>query len=159
MTGAQTRPQATGGCLCGAVRFAARDVPVKVAICHCEMCRRWTGSALVEVSVPQAQVDWQGGESIAHRQTSEWAERAWCAECGSGLYFRMTAETEFSGTYDIPLGLFDEPNGFHIAHEIYIDHKPDSFAYEGGASRKMLTRADCVAQFPLLDSAQARSKP
>ncbi len=104
-------------------------------------------------------LDWQGEGNIARRQTSGWGERAWCRECGSGLFFRMTGENDFAGNYDIPLGLFDDPNGFVIAHEIYIDHKPDSFAYAGSENRKLLTRADCVAQFPLLDSEQARSKP
>ena len=43
------------------------------------------------------------------------------------------------------------PNGFETTHEIYIDHKPDSFAY-AGEGWKTLTRAECVAKFPLLDS-------
>lgn len=159
MTAPAIRAEATGGCLCGAVRFAARDVPLTAGVCHCEMCRRWTGSALIEVSLPDAQIDWQGEGRIARRQTSAWGQRGWCADCGSALFFRMTAENEFSGGYDIPLGLFDDPNGFRITHEIYIDHKPDSFAYAGQDDRKLLTRADCVAKFPLLDSEQARSKP
>jgi len=35
--------------------------------------------------------------------------------------------------------------------EIYIDHKPDSFGY-AGEGRHLMTRADCVAKFSLLDS-------
>lgn len=141
----------TGGCLCGAVRFTATDVPDACGVCHCEFCRRWTGSALIEVSVPQTSVTWEGREHIATRSTSHWAERAWCRECGSGLYFRVTMEGEWSGNLDIPLGLFDDPNGFRITHEIYIDHKPDSFEY-GGPKRPQLTRQDCVDKFDVLDS-------
>ena len=33
--------------MCGAVRFVARDVQDKAGICHCEICRRWTGSAML----------------------------------------------------------------------------------------------------------------
>ena len=33
----------SGGCLCGAVRFTATDVPTEASVCHCEMCRRWSG--------------------------------------------------------------------------------------------------------------------
>jgi len=142
--------EATGGCLCGAVRFRATGVPSTYAVCHCEMCRRWTGSAFMEVSIPEGQVTWDGTEHIATRATSAWAERAWCRDCGSPLYYRVTADTKWAGKYDIALGLFDDPSGFTPTHEIYIDHKPDSFAYID-QGQKTVTRAECVAQFPSLD--------
>ena len=50
----------TGQCMCGAVRFTARDVPGEYGICHCEMCKRWTGAALAAVAVPVNSVTWQG---------------------------------------------------------------------------------------------------
>ncbi|MGB1033509.1 MAG: GFA family protein [Primorskyibacter sp.] len=138
----------TGGCLCGAVRFVARDVAAKTGICHCPQCQKWTGGALVEVSVPEPQVDWQG-ETIALYASSDWAERAFCSRCGSGLYFRMTdANSDWAGAYDIPLGLFDNPTAFTLSHEIYSDHAIVPIADQGQAR---LTRADCVAKFPKLD--------
>ena len=66
----------TGGCLCGAVRFTARLTRSSFGVCRCQMCRRWTGSALMGITVPEAEVVWQGAEHIAKRQTSAWAERA-----------------------------------------------------------------------------------
>lgn len=141
-----------GGCLCGAVRFTARNVPEQIGICHCEMCRRWTGSALIEVSLEEADVTWQGEDFITRFQSSPWAERGFCRRCGTGLFFHMTEKNDFSGGIDMPLGIFDDPNGFAISHEIFIDIKPDSFAFEGAAGRKQLTRAECVAKFPRLES-------
>ena len=82
----------TGGCLCGAVRFTARLTKTQFGACHCEMCRRWTGSALLGLTVPTGNIDWQGEDHVATRQTSPWAMRAWCRECGSNLYFRVTAD-------------------------------------------------------------------
>lgn len=139
----------TGTCMCGAVRFEARDVERTYGICHCEMCRRWTGSSLLEVTVPEANVTWAGAEHIAVRVTSDWGERANCDVCGSPLYYRGT-HPEWAGNYDIPLGLFDDPDGFALSKEIYIDHKPTSYAYLGDGHRQ-LTRAECVAKFPALD--------
>ena len=140
----------TGHCLCGAVSFVAENVSEKFGACHCEMCRRWTGSALLGVSVKDEDLTWSGEEHIARRQTSSWAERAWCGECGTGLWFKVTAEGKYAGETEIPLGLFDDPNGFTMSNEIYIDHKPDSFAYTG-EGRKVMTRAECVEKFSALD--------
>lgn len=140
-----------GQCMCGAVRFVAQDVPDTFGTCHCEMCRRWTGSALLGVTVPADKVTWQGREHIATLQSSAWAERAWCAKCGSGLWFRVTADSPYAGSVELPLGLFDDANGFEMKSEIYIDHKPDSFAF-AGEDRTLMTRQDCVAKFSLLDS-------
>ena len=140
----------TGGCLCGAVRFSARGVGTAFGACHCEMCRRWTGSALLGITVPEGNVTWEGAEHIATRQTSGWAERAWCRECGSGLWFRVTMDSAYSGKLELPIGLFDDAGGLTMTNEIYIDHKPDSFAY-AGTGRNLMTRADCVAKFAVLN--------
>jgi hypothetical protein len=134
----------TGGCLCGAVRFSARDVPDRFGACHCEMCRRWTGSALLGVTVPAASVAWAG--PVATRQTSAWAERAWCRDCGSGVWFRVTRPGPHADDVEIPIGLFDDPSGFRFDNEIYIDVKPDSYAY-AGEGRRTLTRAECMARY------------
>lgn len=139
----------SGQCLCGAVRFVARDVPARFGACHCEMCRRWTGSALLGVTVPEEAVRWDGTEHVSVIQSSSWAERAFCSKCGSGLWFRVTLQGDYSGNVELPIGLFDDPDGFEMASEIYIDHKPDSYAY-AGEGRKLMTRADCVARFAAL---------
>ncbi|WP_299684341.1 GFA family protein [uncultured Tateyamaria sp.] len=142
----------TGGCLCGAVRFVARDVPGTFGICHCPMCRRWTGAALVEVSVKTENITWDGSENIAVRAGSDWAERAWCRECGTGLYFRQTKPGKWFGATDLPLGLFDDPNGFELSHEIYVDHAPDGFEIVDRGQKRM-TRDDVIALNPDLDAA------
>ncbi|OJD32319.1 aldehyde-activating protein [Diplodia corticola] len=37
-------PTHTGGCECGAVRYAFASAPVHVSLCHCASCKRSTGS-------------------------------------------------------------------------------------------------------------------
>ncbi len=138
-----------GRCMCGAVSFVARDVPDTYGICHCEMCRRWTGSALLGVSVPSQNVTWQGRDHIAVLQSSEWAERAWCKSCGTGLYYRVTEHNKWFGATEIPIGLFDEADGFRLDNEIYIDLKPDSYAY-AGEGHVRLTRRECIEKFSRL---------
>ena len=143
-----------GGCLCGAVRFKATLTGTNFGVCHCPMCRKWTGSALLGMTVPAANVVWAGAEHIAKRQSSGWGERAWCRDCGSPVWFRVTVDSPYAGTIELPIGSFDDANGLTMANETYIDHKPDSYAF-AGEGRNVLTRADCVARFPLLASEDA----
>lgn len=140
-----------GGCLCGAVRFRATLTGTSFGVCHCPMCRKWTGSALLGITVPAGNVEWTGAEHVAKRQSSAWGERAWCAECGSALWFRVTVDGPYSGNLELPIGTFDDANGLTMTNEIYIDHKPDSYAF-AGTGRNVLTRAQCVEKFPLLAS-------
>lgn len=137
--------------MCGAVSFSATDVPEIFGVCHCEMCRRWTGSALLGVTIPTENVTWHGDGNIATLQSSEWARRGWCKACGTGLFFQVTLEGDYSGNTEIPIGLFDQPNGMKMSNEIYIDHKPDSFAYDGHG-HTVMTRQQCVDKFAVLDS-------
>jgi hypothetical protein len=146
--------QRSGQCLCGAVRFRARLEAVNFGVCHCPSCRRWTGSALLGITVPTDAVDWQGTDAIGVYRSSSFAERAFCTRCGSALSFRITdATTPYFGKIELPIGLFDDANGLTMTNEIYIDHKPDSYAFADAANRRQMTRADCVAKFPLLASA------
>lgn len=144
--------QKTGGCMCGAVRFVAHDVPTSFGTCHCEMCRRWTGSALLGVTVPEDRVEWEDERYLSRIASSDWAERGFCNQCGTGMFFRVTQAGEWSGGIELPIGIFDDPNGFEMNNEIYIDHKPDSFGY-AGTGRKLMTRADCIEKFSVLDEA------
>lgn len=135
----------TGGCMCGAVRFTATDVPSTAGACHCEMCRRWTGSAMVGVSVRQDNVSWDGEAQIKTLQSSDWAERAWCQRCGSALYYRFTGEGPLAGTIQMPVGLFDDPSGFRLSHELFVDCRAGAVDLLGASDQ--LTRAEVFAKF------------
>jgi len=137
----------TGGCVCGAVRFVARNVPATFGICHCPTCRRWTGSALFEVSVPTGDITWQGAEHIATRASSTHGERAWCRQCGTHLYYRHTKKDEWFGGTDLSLGVFDDPSGFALAYEIFVDQAPAGVAL-ADHGQKRLTRAEVIAINP-----------
>ncbi len=139
--------QRDGGCLCGAVRFSAGLTSYSFGACHCEMCRRWTGSALLAISVPDANVTWQGSDQIARFQSSDWAERANCRVCGSALFYRVTSDGPGAGNVELPVGLFDDPNGLEFDSEIYFDLKPDCYAYAG--TRPRLNRQQTLARFGL----------
>ena len=131
-----------GSCLCGAVRLDATLRERETHACHCETCRRWTGAAMVGVSVKPEDLRIEGAENIRTYRSSDWAERAWCDRCGTTLYYHLTIEP---GSYELALGLLDDPDGLPLAREIYIDRKPDGYAFAGDHPR--WTKAETEAAF------------
>jgi hypothetical protein len=133
--------------MCGAVAFTIESLRTDFGACHCEMCRRWTGSAFLGISVPESSIKFSGVEHIATIQSSSWAQRAWCTTCGTGLWYRVTADSPMAANYEIPIGLLDDANGLEMTREIFIDCKPDAFAYRG--EHRLLTRAQVMKLYKI----------
>ena len=109
-----TEDKLTGGCLCGAVRYEARGEPLGACHCHCEKCRRSSGSAFVTaVGFPTEAVTWIKEEPVAYR-SSENASRLFCPHCGSSMahqWLDIGTMWPFIGTLDDPESVTPE---FHI---------------------------------------------
>ncbi|MGZ9809509.1 GFA family protein [Pseudoroseicyclus sp. H15] len=131
----------TGSCFCGAVQFAASEIG-SLGACHCTSCQRWTGGPLLGVSVAEAAMVVTGSDNVVARRTSGWASRANCAKCGSPLWYRYDKGEDGAGSYEVPLGLFDEKDDILLTKEIFIDQKPAGFAFAGDHPR--LTRAEVM---------------
>lgn len=69
-------------------------------------------------------VEFSGTENIAVYASSQWAERAFCKNCGTHLYYKLLA----TGEYFVPAGTF-ESGDFELASQIYIDRKPDYYSF------------------------------
>ncbi|NPD14408.1 GFA family protein [Xinfangfangia sp. D13-10-4-6] len=134
-----------GQCLCGAVQITVSHPPHEVNACHCGMCRRWTGVALVTLDVPEANIRIEGLDTVRRYTSSDWAERAFCGTCGSSLWYRLTAPGA-PDDYYLAAGLMDDPSDLTLANEIYIDHRPPAFAFAGPA--KQITEAAFLAMLP-----------
>ena len=126
----------TGRCLCGAVQVSIRNIERTAGVCHCENCRRWTGLAMMAITVQPEDIAIVGSDNVAVYPSSDWATRSFCATCGSTLWYRLTIPSIEEGRYEIPLGLLDDPSGIHLTHEIYIDRKPDGYAFAGPTEQK-----------------------
>lgn len=111
----------TGKCLCGAVQIAVEEMKPEVDIIHCGMCQKWTGSFFGGVKGAKFTVE--GESNITAFKSSDWAERAFCNQCGSNLWFRFVP----ANTYSFLAGLFELPAGFGIEQQIFIEDKPDWF--------------------------------
>jgi hypothetical protein len=114
-----TRPAVlTGGCQCGAVRYALYAEP-DVGICHCRMCQKATGGLfLASAGVPLAQFAWTEGEPAVFRSSSV-AERGYCRDCGTPLFFRYLAKD----TIDVTIGSLDDPAAAKPTSQVGVESR------------------------------------
>ncbi|WP_309243492.1 GFA family protein [Photobacterium pectinilyticum] len=57
-----------GKCLCGAIELTADDQK-EVGLCHCNMCRKWSGGPLFAVHCNDV-VTIEGDEPVAYRSSN-----------------------------------------------------------------------------------------
>ena len=113
-----------GGCLCGAVRYELRGPLRDVLVCHCTECRRWHGGPGYYTSVPRAAlelVEDRGLRFIASPASDAEADRGFCAECGSSLFWRAPARD----TISVTAGSLDGPTGIGTSGHIYDAQRAD----------------------------------
>lgn len=111
-----------GGCLCGAVRYQVTGPSLKVASCHCSLCRRHSGAAfLTYAAYPAGRVRFIRGRPEGYRSSQE-AVRGHCATCGSPLTFVFDAEPE---TLWLTVGSLDDPNPAAPSEHWYVADKVD----------------------------------
>jgi hypothetical protein len=100
------KPVLTGGCQCGAIRFALSATPKRVSICHCRMCQKATGAPFASFAdIERADFAWTRGKPAAF-QSSSIALRDFCADCGTPLSFRLIDGPKI----EILTGNFDHPD-------------------------------------------------
>ena len=87
-----------GGCLCGAVRFEIKGPMRDVLICHCRQCRRQHGHSAAFTNAPAERFDFLEQRGLSWYRSSEKAERGFCRECGSALFYRRTGNPTLSVT-------------------------------------------------------------
>ncbi len=113
----------TGGCQCGAVRYAVTLSGDEAYFCHCRMCQRATGGVAASLlSVRRDAVHWTTREPDRFA-SSPIARRGYCAACGTPLTFEFT---EPSDTMDLTVGSLDDPATVrltsHFGTESWVPH-------------------------------------
>ena len=84
----------TGGCLCGAVRFASTADPQFVGHCHCTDCRKSSGTGhSTHLASPEAAFTVTGEVTFFDKpaDSGNMVRRGFCATCGSPLYSTNSA--------------------------------------------------------------------
>lgn len=113
-------PILTGGCLCGAVRFAVSAPVEALRACHCTHCQKSSGAgASVNAVVPGAAFAITRGAPKRYDDRADSGrtlERYFCADCGSPVYSRRAGTTE---RVVVRAGAFDDSGGMRITSHIW----------------------------------------
>lgn len=126
----------SGGCNCGQVRFEIEGEPLRVGICHCETCRKQSGSAFSFFGIwPRTSVTLSG--ELRCWQCRAGGER-FCPNCGSALF----CWEEGSDQIEIKLGTLDDPpSALAPSYELWTFRREPWLAAQKGAGQHIRDRA------------------
>ncbi|TMV94698.1 GFA family protein [Thioclava sp. BHET1] len=117
-----------GSCLCGAVRYEITGPMRPSVACHCSQCRKSSGHYWSATQVDAGQLAISGDEALRWYRSSAQAERGFCSQCGSSLFWRKDGEARVS----VGSGTLDLPTGLHTAKHIFVADKSDYYEIEDG---------------------------
>jgi hypothetical protein len=118
------KPEFTGRCLCGAVHFNVTAAPVVVAQCHCDECRRLSGTGhSIGAMFPRAAVQIEGDFAEYSYQGALGATvtKGFCPRCGSPIFGRNTRAPDH---ITLPLGAFDDAVDLSVQVVIFERDRP-----------------------------------
>lgn len=121
-----------GRCLCGEVQITVNGShEAQLGACHCRMCQRWSGGVFLAFSAASDAVNVTG--PVTRFASSHFAERAFCAKCGSHLWMRDLDGD--AATFDLMPGLFNAAHDWPLRSEIYVDKAMKTIRLEGDHRR------------------------
>ena len=120
----ETNSRLTGGCQCGAVRYAVSGPLGRASICHCRMCQKAFGNYFAALTgVPRRDLAWTKGEPGIFR-SSEAVERGFCRDCGTPLTYRQVDTDRIC----VSIGSLDEPGRVSPEVQYSIESMLPAFA-------------------------------
>jgi len=130
---------ASGHCLCGNIQYRIEGDPVWSGYCHCESCRRMTGSVVTNwLGIKDSDIEFIRGQPTKYK--AEGVTRGFCPNCGSSLTYEAT---QFPNYIQVHIGTLDEPNAImphahvHFAEKIeWFDVSDQLPRFEGSAAEE-----------------------
>lgn len=111
-----------GHCLCGRITYEYAGIVGPANVCHCEDCRRCTGSAFnVGVRFEAAAFRIASGSVKGYTKAGDSGTRItrhFCPNCGSPIYTASPGHPEF--VY-VKAGTLDDPSVVRVVRQIWVD--------------------------------------
>jgi hypothetical protein len=97
-----------GSCLCGGVAFEVTQAPETLRYCHCESCKKLSGSiGTVNGRVPSNAIRiLEGKELLQTFQPTEGSAKTFCRACGTNLFGGGWPDSE---TTSVRASALDDP--------------------------------------------------
>ena len=112
----------SGHCYCGTVSFEIEGGTDWVGHCHCESCRRASGSVMTTYAEFKSEQVIFTGEQPQEYTRGDGVTRGFCGKCGSPVSYHNAGEP---GLINIQLGLFDDINLLPAHDHSFRNEKAD----------------------------------
>lgn len=113
----------TGSCLCGGVTYEIFGSLRPIVACHCVQCRKTSGHYVAatqclatDIVIIDSKLKWF--------KSSANAERGFCGQCGSNLFWRKT-ESPYVSVF---AGTIDGATGLSMESQLYPESKGDYYS-------------------------------
>lgn len=127
-------------CLCGAVKITVEEVNPKFTVCHCQTCRTWGGAPYFAIKCG-TEIKIEGKNNIKTFESSSWASRGFCSECGTHLFYKLKA----TGEYNMSVGMFPNLKGLEMDMQYFSDMRPSYYCFSD--KTKEMTSDEIMAYF------------
>lgn len=110
-------------CSCGALKVVTQGQPLKVSVCHCDACKRRTGSSFgVGVFYASESIEILGPSATFRRlgDSGKSLEFHFCPTCGSTVFWRPDFRP---GLTAVALGCFDDAEGLGPSQAVYNESR------------------------------------
>jgi hypothetical protein len=113
--------QFMGGCLCGTIRYEVNAEPQRIHNCHCDTCRKVTGSAFatnIFLAKDDIVITQGKPKSFSHiADSGNTVVKEFCANCGSQLFGQGTGRP---GVKNIKVGSIDDASFVQPIANLYV---------------------------------------
>lgn len=130
-----------GRCHCGEVVYLGRGT-VLAQSCHCTDCTRWCGGPFNAIIFSDGIHIDEGEDKLTFYRSSEGAERGFCSNCGTNLFWRTVPPGMMATT----LGSLDDNSDIpELSRRIFFDQTPQALL--SAHETPTLTREETIALF------------
>lgn len=113
-----------GSCLCGGVSYRIVGKMRDIVACHCSQCRKTSGSFYMATACAPDNLILEKQESLRWYRSSPEAERGFCQNCGSNLFWKPAHGRHIS----ITAGTLNPPTGLKVVEQWYVANMSDYYA-------------------------------
>jgi hypothetical protein len=114
----------SGQCLCGDVKFTITSEPEMMGQCHCDDCRKSTGTGHASIAFFQkknVKIEGKLSQYISSADSGADITRSFCPNCGSSLF---AESSDREGVIGVLAGVIDDNSWFKANFRVYNKSKP-----------------------------------